>query len=167
MGEYYPADNQVLKKGQLSVACGRDKVANEYSIQKGLTIEFMGSTQSEGGKSTLRHFEFTDWNQTGNVPCSTANYVAFLKDVKMASSNGPVLVHCRDGGSKSGLFCVMAFLLEKMAVEHEVSVVNAVRKVKARRPNAVPNQAQFDFCHDCVLEFVRSFKTYSNFGGNI
>ncbi|XP_052761652.1 receptor-type tyrosine-protein phosphatase kappa-like [Mya arenaria] len=167
MGEYYPADNQVLKKGQLSVACGRDKVANEYSIQKGLTIEFMGSTQSEGGKSTLRHFEFTDWNQTGNVPCSTANYVAFLKDVKMASSNGPVLVHCRDGGSKSGLFCVMAFLLEKMAVEHEVSVVNAVRKVKARRPNAVPNQAQFDFCHDCVLEFVRSVKTYSNFGGNI
>ncbi|WAR16076.1 hypothetical protein MAR_030670 [Mya arenaria] len=72
MGEYNPADNQVLKKGQLSVACGRDKVANEYSIQKGLTIEFTGSTQ-----------------------------------------------------------------------------------------------AQFDFCHDCVLEFVRSFKTYSNIGGNI
>ncbi|XP_052764089.1 receptor-type tyrosine-protein phosphatase alpha-like [Mya arenaria] len=152
IGEYYPADNQVLKKGQLSISCGKEKVTKEYSIQK-----------SEGGKSTLRHFEFTDWNQTGNVPCSPANYVAFLRDVKVASSNGPVLIHCRDGGNKSGLFCVMAFLLEKMIVEHEVSVVNAVRRVKARRPNAVANQAQFDFCHDCVLEFVRSFKTYSNF----
>ncbi|XP_052764657.1 receptor-type tyrosine-protein phosphatase kappa-like isoform X2 [Mya arenaria] len=167
IGEYYPADNQELKKGQLTISCGRDKVTNEYNIQKWLTIEFKGSTQSEGGKSTLRHFEFTDWNQTGNVPCSPANYVAFLRDVKMASSNGPVLVHCRDGGSKSGLFCVMAFLLEKMVVEHEVSVVNAVRRVKARRPNAVANQAQFDFCHDCVLEFVRSFKTYSNFSEDI
>ncbi|XP_052764640.1 receptor-type tyrosine-protein phosphatase kappa-like [Mya arenaria] len=167
IGEYYPADNQVLKKGQLSISCERDKVKNEYSIQKWLTIEFKGSTQGEGGKSTLRHFEFTDWNQTGNVPCSPANYVAFLRDVKMASSNKPVLVHCRDGGSKSGLFCVMAFLMEKMVVEHEVSVVNAVRKVKARRPNAVANQAQFDFCHDCVLEFVRSFKPYYNFRGEI
>ncbi|XP_052761570.1 receptor-type tyrosine-protein phosphatase kappa-like isoform X2 [Mya arenaria] len=167
IGEYYPADNQELKKGQLTISCGRDKVTNEYNIQKWLTIEFKGSTQSEGGKSTLRHFEFTDWNQTGNVPSSLANYVAFLRDVKMASSNGPVLVHCRDGGSKSGLFCVMAFLLEKLVVEHEVSVVNAVRRVKARRPNAVANQAQFDFCHDCVLEFVRSFKTYSNFSEDI
>ncbi|XP_052764646.1 receptor-type tyrosine-protein phosphatase kappa-like isoform X2 [Mya arenaria] len=146
IGEYYPADNQELKKDQLSISCGRDKVKNEYSIQKWLTIEFKGSTQSEGGKSTLRHFEFTDWNQTGNVPRNPANYVAFLRDVKMASSNGPVLVHCRDGGSKSGLFCVMAFLLAKMVVEHE---------------------AQFDFCHDCVLEFVRSFKTYSNFSEDI
>ncbi|XP_052764627.1 receptor-type tyrosine-protein phosphatase kappa-like [Mya arenaria] len=167
IGEYYPADNQVLKKGQLSISCERDKVKNEYSIQKWLTIEFKGSTQGEGGKSTLRHFEFTDWNLTGNVPCSPANYVAFLRDVKMASSNAPVLVHCRDGGSKSGLFCVMAFLMEKMEVELEVSVVNAVRKVKARRPNAVANQAQFDFCHDCVLEFVRSFKPYYNFTGDI
>ncbi|WAR16054.1 LAR-like protein [Mya arenaria] len=162
IGEYYPADNQELKKGQLSISCGRDKVKNEYSIQKWLTIEFKGSTQSKGGKSTLRHFEFTDWNQTGNVPRSPAYYVAFLRDVKMASSNGPVLVHCRDGGSRSGLFCVMAFLFEKMEVEHEVNVVNAVRKVKARRPNAVPTQAQFDFCHDGLLEFVRLFKTYSN-----
>ncbi|WAR16066.1 PTPRT-like protein, partial [Mya arenaria] len=153
IGEYYPADNQELKKGQLSISCGRDKVKNEYSIQKWLTIEFKGSTQSKGGKSTLRHFEFTDWNQTGNVPRSPAYYVAFLRDVKMASSNGPVLVHCRDGGSRSGLFCVMAFLFEKMEVEHEVNVVNAVRKVKARRPNAVPTQAQFDFCHDGLLEF--------------
>ncbi|XP_052764088.1 receptor-type tyrosine-protein phosphatase S-like [Mya arenaria] len=140
IGEYYPADNQELKKGQLSISCGRDKVTNEYSIQKWLTIEFKGSTQGKGDKSTLRHFEFTDWNQTGNVPCSPANYVAFLRDVKIASSNGPVLVHCRDGGSRSGLFCVMAFLLEKMVVEHEVSVVNAVRRVKARRPNAMANQ---------------------------
>ncbi|WAR16016.1 PTPRS-like protein, partial [Mya arenaria] len=161
IGEYYPADNQELKKGQLSISCGRDKVKNEYSIQKWLTIEFKGSTQSKGGKSTLRHFEFTDWNQTGNVPRSPAYYVAFLRDVKMASSNGPVLVHCRDGGSRSGLFCVMAFLFEKMEVEHEVNVVNAVRKVKARRPNAVPTQAQFDFCHDGLLEFIRLFKTYS------
>ncbi|WAR15967.1 PTPRK-like protein [Mya arenaria] len=139
-----------------------EKVKNEYSIQKWLTIEFKGSTQSEGGKSTSRHFELTDWNQTGNAPRSPAYYVTFLGDVKMSSSNGPVLVHCRDGGSRSGLFCVMAFLLEKMEVEHEVNVVNAVRKVKAMRPNAVPTQAQFNFCHDGLLEFVHLYKIYSN-----
>ena len=43
----------------------------------------------------------------------------------------------RDGGSQSGLFCAVASLMEKLKVEREVSVVNAARRVKARRPNAI------------------------------
>ncbi|WAR16068.1 PTPRT-like protein, partial [Mya arenaria] len=100
-GADIPADNQVLKKGKLSVSCDRDKVTNEYSVQKWLTIEVNGNAQSESGKSTLRHFEFTDWNLTGNVPYNPANYVAFLSDVKMKSSNGPILVHCRHSSTSA------------------------------------------------------------------
>ena len=43
----------------------------------------------------------------------------------------------RDGGGRSGLFCAVASLLEKVKVEREVSVVNAARRVKARRSNAI------------------------------
>ena len=43
----------------------------------------------------------------------------------------------RNGGGRSGLFCAVASLLEKVKVERNVSVVNAVRRVKARRSSAI------------------------------
>jgi len=51
----------------------------------------------------------------------------------------------RDGGGRSGLFCTVVSLLEKVKAEREVSVVNTVRRVKARRPNAIHCQV-----HRCV-----------------
>ncbi|KAH3898380.1 hypothetical protein DPMN_022609 [Dreissena polymorpha] len=68
-----------------------------------------------------------------------------------------------DGAIECGLFPVVSTLLQKIAIDHEVSVVNAVRKVKARRHCAIAAQEQFDFCHECVLQHIRSFATYSNF----
>ncbi|WAR17021.1 hypothetical protein MAR_031615 [Mya arenaria] len=57
-----------------------------------------------------------------------------------------------------------------MAVEHEVSVLNAVRKIKTMRRLAIPNEEQFVFCHGCVSEYLSSFDVYAKFSektGNI
>ncbi|KAH3775366.1 hypothetical protein DPMN_176767 [Dreissena polymorpha] len=61
-----------------------------------------------------------------------------------------------------GLFSVVSTLLQKIAIDHEVSVVNTVRKVKARRHGAISTQERFDFCHECVLQYIHSFGIYSN-----
>ncbi|KAH3713058.1 hypothetical protein DPMN_072823 [Dreissena polymorpha] len=54
-----------------------------------------------------------------------------------------------------------------MEVEHEASVANAVRKVKTRRKGAIPNLEQFQFCHDCVLDYTQSFNIYSNIAAKL
>ncbi|KAH3712247.1 hypothetical protein DPMN_071934 [Dreissena polymorpha] len=73
----------------------------------------------------------------------------------------PVLIHCLDGASKCALFSVVASLLQTMEVEHEVNIVNAVSKVRSRRKGAIPNSEQFQFCHDSVLDYIKSSNTYS------
>ncbi|KAH3840639.1 hypothetical protein DPMN_114092 [Dreissena polymorpha] len=93
------------------------------------------------------------------VPKSPIDYRRFIAEVDAVTactdSDKPVVLHCWNGASKCGLFCVVANLLQKMALEHEVSVVTAVRTVNTRRKGAIPNLEQFQFCHDCVLDYVQ------------
>ncbi|XP_052764503.1 protein draper-like isoform X2 [Mya arenaria] len=162
IGIYYPAANQeVLNKGTFQVSCSREENKIFYA-ERTLTIQHKGTSTYR----TISHLQFTDWDEMENIPRSTTNFLSFLNvidNVMKQQDDGPILVHCFDGAGKSGLFCVVSLLLHKMAVEHEVSVLNAVRKVKTTRRLAIPNQEQFVFCHGCVSEYLRSFDVYANF----
>ncbi|XP_052762247.1 receptor-type tyrosine-protein phosphatase S-like [Mya arenaria] len=162
IGIYYPAANQeVLKKETFQVSCSREENKTFYA-ERTLTIQHKGTSTDR----TIPHLQFTDWDEMENIPRSTTKFLSFLNvidNVMKQQDDGPILVHCVDGAGKSGLFCVVSLLLHKMAVEHEVSVLNAVRKVKTTRRLAIPNQEQFVFCHGCVLEYLRSFDVYANF----
>ncbi|WAR16978.1 LAR-like protein [Mya arenaria] len=118
---------------------------------------------------SVTHFEFNAWDYTSDVPKSSKDYLDLIKSVdstlRETSNRGPVLVHCLDGSGKSALFCVVSILLEKMDIYQEVSVVNTIRKVRSRRKSAIPSKEQFEFCHECVLSYVKSFEysQYANF----
>ncbi|XP_052223932.1 uncharacterized protein LOC127839582 [Dreissena polymorpha] len=162
IGVYLPADNNVLQNGIFSVRCSKPE-ANEYRNKRTLTVEHRANQPNEA--LSLTYLEFTDWNTEERIPNSPANFRRFIAEVDAVTANSsdrPVLIHCLDGASNCGLFCVVATLLQKIEVEHEVSVANAVRKVKTRRKGAIPNLEQFLFCHDCVLDYTQSFKIYSN-----
>ncbi|XP_052818032.1 multiple epidermal growth factor-like domains protein 10 [Mya arenaria] len=162
IGIYYPAANQeVLEKGTFQISCSREENKTFYA-ERTLTIQQKGTSTDR----IIPHLQFTDWDETENIPRSTKNFMSFLNvidNVMKQQEDGPILVHCFDGAGKSGLFCVVSLLLHKMAVEHEVSVLNTVRKVKTTRRLAIPNQEQFVFCHGCVSEYLRSFDVYANF----
>ena len=46
-------------------------------------------------------------------------------------------VYYRTGAERSCLYCAVSVLIEKMEIEHEVSVVNTLRQIKARRLSAI------------------------------
>ncbi|KAH3713060.1 hypothetical protein DPMN_072825 [Dreissena polymorpha] len=167
IGVYLPADNHVLKNGIFSVRCSKTD-ANEYRNKRMLTVEHRANQANES--LSLTYLEFTDWNTEERIPNSPANFRRLIAEVDAVTANSsdrPVLIHCLDGASKCGLFCVVANLLQKMEMEHEVSVANAVRKVKTRRKGAIPNLEQFQFCHDCVLDYTQSFNIYSNIAAEL
>ncbi|XP_052249756.1 receptor-type tyrosine-protein phosphatase kappa-like [Dreissena polymorpha] len=167
IGVYLPADNQVLKNGIFNVRCSKTE-ANEFRNKRTMTVEHRANQASEA--LSLTYLEFTDWNTEERIPNSPANFRRFIAEVDTVTANSsdrPVLIHCLDGASKCGLFCVVANLLQTMEVEHEVSVANTVRKVKTRRKGAIPNLEQFQFCHDCVLDYTQSFNIYSNFAAEL
>ncbi|XP_052762025.1 receptor-type tyrosine-protein phosphatase S-like, partial [Mya arenaria] len=130
VGIYYPAENmQVLKKGSFEVSSSRETRKSHYAMRN-LKIRHTGATGRLPEK-TLSHIQFTEWDEIKNVPLSVKNFLTFLNDVEETANkqkDGPILLHCFDGAGRTGLFCVVSMLLRKMAIEHEVSVLNAVRK---------------------------------------
>ncbi|XP_052262517.1 receptor-type tyrosine-protein phosphatase kappa-like [Dreissena polymorpha] len=164
VGMYYPADNQVLSRGDFTVSSFKMDEQMNNCVLRRLVVE---NKKNGGHKKTVTHISYADWEQDKSVPNSPANFIQFIHNVeKLASegtNRGPVVLHCLDGAMKCGLFSVVSTLLQKIAIYHEVSVVNAVRKVMARRHGAIAAQDQFDFCYECVLQYIRSFGIYYNF----
>ncbi|XP_052224115.1 receptor-type tyrosine-protein phosphatase T-like [Dreissena polymorpha] len=169
VGVYIAADNQVMKKGLFAVS-GSDPVDNDYMTTRSMTISYRAAPGQPSKEHMIQHLQFTDWDMDRNVPRSPSNFLRFIKDVEAQDSlhaSGPVLIHCLNGADKGGLLSVVAMLIEMMEVEREVSVVNAITKVKTRRRGVVSNQEQFAFCHECILEYISSFDTYSNYVNNL
>ncbi|XP_052764455.1 receptor-type tyrosine-protein phosphatase kappa-like [Mya arenaria] len=168
VGFYYPADNHILKEGMFQVSCSV-KENKGYCSKRLLTITHNGTN----GQRSVPHFGFNAWDNTSDVPKSSKDFLDFIRSVdatlRETSTRGPVLVHCLDGSGKSALFCVVSILLEKMDIYQEVSVVNTIRKVRSRRKSAIPSKEQFEFCHECVLSYVKSFEysQYANFTTSI
>ncbi|XP_052761970.1 tyrosine-protein phosphatase non-receptor type 20-like [Mya arenaria] len=145
-----------MKKGLVSILSTRDQ-STKHFVKRTLHFEHDGKTKSE---FRIPHYEHPDWDRSHNTPRSAEHFVAFIKEVEDASEsshmNGPILVHCMNGAGKSGLLCVVLTLLETLSEDNEVSVVNAVRKVRARRPLSIPNKEQFYFCYECVIQSLNA-----------
>ena len=60
-----------------------------------------------------------------------------------------LVLFSRNGATRSGMFCVINFILEKMKIDQEVDITLAVKKIRAHRPeaicNLVRNLSQFSF----------------------
>ncbi|XP_052761503.1 uncharacterized protein LOC128204171 [Mya arenaria] len=168
IGLYFPADNQVLSRGSFTVSS--QKEAQPMFTKRTLKFEYSGATGTTKGHS-VPHLQFTDWDKKKVVPRSAKTFLRFIDDVEEVANSspydGPILIHCLDGASKSGLFCVISLLIQRMNGEGEASVVNAVRKVRSRRALAIPCKEQFQFCYDCLLEYVNTHdgNTYCNIQG--
>ncbi|XP_052761525.1 receptor-type tyrosine-protein phosphatase alpha-like isoform X2 [Mya arenaria] len=155
IGLYVPGDNLSMKKGVISILSTRDQ-STRYFVKRMLHFELDGKTKVV----RIPHYEYLDWDRSHNTPRSAVHFVAFIKEVEEASKpptmNGPILVHCMNGAGKSGLLCVVSTLLETLREINEVSVVNTVMKVRARRPLSIPNKEQFYFCYECVLQSLNA-----------
>ncbi|XP_052761968.1 receptor-type tyrosine-protein phosphatase epsilon-like [Mya arenaria] len=174
VGLYFPGDNRTIMESFDSVPSNHDQSARNF-VKRLLHIEGEGKTKKG---VTISHDEYLDWDTKLNIPKSAEHCVAFIKDVEDASKlshlNGPTLLHCLTGAEKSGLFCVVMTLLEQLSETSEVSVVNAVSRVRARRPLAIPNKEQFYFCHECAFHSVNATgndatddDAFYNISGNI
>ncbi|XP_052765028.1 receptor-type tyrosine-protein phosphatase kappa-like [Mya arenaria] len=151
IGLYFPGDNQKMKAGIISVQSYTAQSARHF-VKRMLRFKQEGTPKKD---VTIPHFQYLDWDTKNNVPKSTECFLAFIKEVEAVSKSsnlgGPILLHCLNGAGKSCLFYVVSILLEQLDRDDVVSVVNAVKKIRSRRPLAIPNKEQFYFCYECVL----------------
>ncbi|KAI0218665.1 hypothetical protein LSAT2_029625, partial [Lamellibrachia satsuma] len=125
------------------------------------------SGRSEDSETVIKQFQLNhSWSDDSSIPSNTTVLVDLLDAVEkwqQQSGNGPIVVHCTDGSSRSGLLCAASYVLEHMKVEQEVDVFHAVQHVRTTRPQLITHLAQYRFLYEVALAYMSQFDTYANF----
>ena len=90
----------------------------------------------------VRQFRLESWTMYDKVPWLREGFLELIDAVDEAQRHSafpgsPVLVHCMDGASQSGLYCACAVLCEKMRANGQVDVFHTIKRMKKRRPHFV------------------------------
>ena len=57
---------------------------------------------------------------------------------QMRTGNQPIVVHCSDTVTRSGIFCAIATTIERCKTEGVVDVFQVVKVLRVQKPGAVP-----------------------------
>ena len=109
-----------------------------------------------------------------------------MTKVQIRSGNKPIVVHCSDTVTRSGMFCGIATTIERCKTEGVVDVFQVVKALRVQKPGAVPTvvsvrmllnlgglcefylasppmQNNYKLIFDTILVYLESFDTYANF----
>ncbi|KAJ8386282.1 hypothetical protein AAFF_G00174780 [Aldrovandia affinis] len=118
-------------------------------------------TRPKEGQLLVRQFQFLRWSAYRDVPDSRKAFLGLLAHVqtwKRESGEGRTVVHCLNGGGRSGTFCACVMLLEMMRHQKIVDVFCAVKTLRNSKPNMVESLEQYRFCYDLALEYLDSLE---------
>uniref|UniRef100_A0A1X7SPF6 Tyrosine specific protein phosphatases domain-containing protein n=1 Tax=Amphimedon queenslandica TaxID=400682 RepID=A0A1X7SPF6_AMPQE len=79
---------------------------------------------------------------------------------------GPVVVHCSDTVSRSGVYCSVSIGLEQCKAEGVVDVFQVTKAVRRSKPGAVTTLEQYTSIYDVIDMYLQMNSTYGNFSIN-
>uniref|UniRef100_A0AAX7TF50 Receptor-type tyrosine-protein phosphatase C n=1 Tax=Astatotilapia calliptera TaxID=8154 RepID=A0AAX7TF50_ASTCA len=104
----------------------------------------------------INHFQFLKWTSKEEVPEKPQDLTDMIKDIKQncgtsrSQRNNPIVVHCDDGSSRSGVFCALWNVLDNAESEKLVDVFQVVKTLRKERQRMVSSLEQYQFIYDAV-----------------
>uniref|UniRef100_A0A672YRK7 protein-tyrosine-phosphatase n=1 Tax=Sphaeramia orbicularis TaxID=375764 RepID=A0A672YRK7_9TELE len=97
-------------------------------------------TRLQEGQLVVRHFQFLRWSPYRDVPDSKKAFLSLLAQVhnwQRECGEGRTVVHCLNGGGRSGTFCACTMILEMIRHHSMVDVFFAAKTLRNSKPNMV------------------------------
>ncbi|KAK3091870.1 hypothetical protein FSP39_023255 [Pinctada imbricata] len=125
--------------GKIKVQQLEEDVTNEaYRILK-LSVTRVRSNEC----LVVKQFQCLFWPDEDGVPRGTRQMLQLMEDVdswQRSNDNPTIVVHCLDGARKSGLFCAVSAILERVRAEQTVNVVRTISQMRSKRQQIVSSQ---------------------------
>jgi protein tyrosine phosphatase len=130
-----------------------------------VTTQHVVVRKLEFAADTITHvvmqFQFLSWKMYDQVPWSRDGFLELLDMVQKESIDdntssviAPVVVHCADGASQSGLFCACWTVCEKMKYDQQVDIFHTVKALKLRRFHFINLLVQYKFCFKLLWDYI-------------
>uniref|UniRef100_A0A8C3JDG2 protein-tyrosine-phosphatase n=1 Tax=Calidris pygmaea TaxID=425635 RepID=A0A8C3JDG2_9CHAR len=138
----------------VSGAADEDIVSRLFRVQN--------ITRLQEGHLMVRHFQYLRWSPYRDTPDSKKSFLHLLAQVERwqkESGDGRTVVHCLNGGGRSGTFCASTMILEMIKCHNMADVFYAAKTLRNYKPNMVETLEQYHFCYDIALEYLESLET--------
>lgn len=107
---------------------------------------------------TVTQFHFLSWPD-GGVPSNTKALLEFRRKVNKSfrGRSCPIVVHCSDGVGRTGTYCLLDMVLNRMAKgAKEIDIAATLEHIRDQRAGAVATKQQFQFVLAAVAEEVQA-----------
>ncbi|KAL3313078.1 hypothetical protein Ciccas_008322 [Cichlidogyrus casuarinus] len=114
-----------------------------------------------GASRTVTQYHFTQWTELFIPGASLlqrvqANliFLEFFFRVKISTriEDGPILVHCGSGTTRSAVFCAFDRLMQQLAHERQVSVAKTCQHLRQQRANMISSRQHYFLLYDLLYE---------------
>nr|XP_034313029.1 uncharacterized protein LOC105342354 [Crassostrea gigas] len=161
VGIYWPVNTKEASFGAVAITL----LAAETRNSSFDVLEFKVVNNKSKEERIVKQFQCKFWSEDAVVPESPDPMLEMIEEVnawQRQVQNPTIVVHCMNGAKKSGLYCTIATIIERLRAEQEVSVLQTVVQMRSRRPQFVASKEQLMFCYDAVCAYLNMFNTYSN-----
>ncbi|EDO30630.1 predicted protein [Nematostella vectensis] len=117
------------------------------------------------GEHEVVHIQHIEWPDK----CAPVNHqsvldlVSWVQLSQQQCGDKAIAVQCSNGVGRSGTFCAIYSLLERIKAEQVVDVFQTVKVLRLGRPGAVETLTQYIYCYQMVQRYLDSFSDYANF----
>ncbi|KZC11930.1 Receptor-type tyrosine-protein phosphatase N2 [Dufourea novaeangliae] len=111
-----------------------------------------------GETRTVTQFHFLSWPENG-VPYSTKALLEFRRKINKSykGRSCPIVVHCSDGVGRTGTYCLIDMVLNRMMKgAKEIDIAATLEHIRDQRPDMVATKQQFKFVLMAVAEEVHA-----------
>ncbi|XP_048579478.1 receptor-type tyrosine-protein phosphatase S isoform X6 [Nematostella vectensis] len=113
----------------------------------------------------VRHLHHVSWPDKciPEVACSVLDLLDEAQTSQQQCGNAPVLVQCSNGVGRSGTFCAISSVLERLKTEQVIDVFQVIKRIRVNLPGAVESPTQYMFCYQIIQKYLDSFSDYANY----
>lgn len=157
--QYWPSDG-LMVCGDISIELKREEESESYTVR-----DLLVTNNRENKSRAVRLFHFHGWPEVG-IPSDgkgMINIIAAVQKQQQQSGNHPITVHCSAGAGRTGTFCALSTVLERVKAEGILDVFQTVKSLRLQRPHMVQTLEQYEFCYKVVQEYIDAFSDYANF----
>ncbi|XP_056019212.1 uncharacterized protein LOC125671627 [Ostrea edulis] len=161
VGIYWPEDREEATFGPIKV----NLLEKETGHSPFHILKLKVSNIKTKEERVLKQFQCKFWSEDAVTPERPEPMLEMIKEVntwQRQFNNPTIVVHCMNGAKKSGLFCTVATVIERLRTELEVGVLQTIVQMRTRRSQIVSSREQLIFCYDAVLAYLDMFNTYAN-----
>lgn len=107
---------------------------------------------------TVTQFHFIAW-PNNEVPSSAKTMLDFRRKVNKSfrCRSSPVIVHCSDGAGRTGTYCLIDMVLNRLSKgAKEIDIAATLEHIRDQRINMVRTKEQFEFALTAVAQEVQA-----------